>query len=68
MNVETIISEDFRFYTMNYALAQRKEVSDLDINVVYEQWEHYQKMKLEKQSKIMYSGSDAKIYNKFIQK
>ena len=52
MNLETIISEEFRFYTLNYALAQRKDVSDLNIDVVYKKWEHLKKIKDENKKRV----------------
>jgi len=51
MNVEIIISEEFRFYTMNYALAQRKDVSELKIENVYKQWEHYKETEKDRRKK-----------------
>ena len=36
--LEIIISSKFRNYVQNYALAQRKEIEELDFDIIYDRY------------------------------
>jgi hypothetical protein len=40
-----ILDKDFEIFAMNYSLAQRKDIDDIDIKLIETQWLEYQKYK-----------------------
>lgn len=45
MYIETIISDDFRLYLMNYALANDKNINDLNLDYIYNKYVNYKSIK-----------------------